>query len=51
MLSPDCQKCDEVQNVVNSLANQIDEFKRTMDSLKVRLYAKFGKNINLEEGD
>ena len=41
----------EVQEQLTTLKARADEIQRTLSELKVQLYAKFGDNINLEDGD
>eukprot|EP01125_Pyxidicula_operculata_P023252 TRINITY_DN9973_c0_g1_i1.p1 TRINITY_DN9973_c0_g1~~TRINITY_DN9973_c0_g1_i1.p1 ORF type:complete len:130 (-),score=42.60 TRINITY_DN9973_c0_g1_i1:73-462(-) len=48
MISKETQKAKE--DVAN-IEKEIDSIKNKMNELKVKLYAKFGGNINLEEGD
>ena len=45
-LERDQEKIDEQ---VSSLSSQSDECETKMKELKVQLYAKFGKAINLDE--
>lgn len=41
----------EVQEQLTTLKARADEIQTTLSELKVQLYAKFGDNINLEDGD
>jgi prefoldin subunit 4 len=39
---------DGADEKISEIEEQIDENKRVLDGLKVELYAKFGKAINLD---
>ena len=41
----------ELQEQLTTLRAKADEIQCTLSELKVQLYAKFGDNINLEDGD
>jgi len=45
------EETKQVEKQVDHLTHQMEEIKQVMAQLKVKLYAKFGKSINLEEGD
>lgn len=38
-----------VENELSKFAGEVEEYEKEMKSLKVVLYAKFGKAINLDE--
>ena len=38
----------KIDDDIKEINGKIDEVKKSMDTLKVDLYAKFGNNINLE---
>lgn len=40
---------EEIDSQVSNLSSAADECDRDMKELKVQLYAKFGKSINLDE--
>lgn len=39
------------ENELKNLVDKIEQTKKRMNELKIILYAKFGKNINLEENE
>lgn len=39
---------EDLDSKITNLGSKIDELDETLNELKVQLYAKFGKNINLE---
>jgi len=45
------EETKQVEKQVDELTQQMDDIKQVMAQLKVKLYAKFGKSINLEEGE
>ena len=40
---------ERLQKEIEDFAHKIESIKVTMQELKVKLYAKFGNSINLEE--
>ena len=40
---------EELQGEIHELEAEIDALKKSLADLKVKLYGKFGNNINLEE--
>jgi len=42
---------DTTRAAMSALEAQADDYKKTLQDLKVQLYAKFGTNINLEAED
>jgi prefoldin subunit 4 len=43
------QNKTKVQGAMDKLSARIEDIKKTLAELKVKLYHKFGSNINLEE--
>ena len=41
----------ELQEQLTTLKARADEIRGSLSELKIQLYAKFGENINLEDGD
>eukprot|EP00795_Rhopilema_esculentum_P001320 gene1320-15712_t len=41
----------KVQEEINQLEAEVDGLKKILADLKVKLYGKFGNNINLEEDE
>ena len=42
-------KKDQIERDIQQMDEQADSLKKGLQELKVKLYAKFGNNINLEE--
>lgn len=39
---------EKIENSISSLTNKLSTIREEMEQLKVQLYARFGKSINLE---
>ena len=43
------QQKEEIESDISKCDKQIAEYTQELKNLKIKLYAKFGNNINLEE--